>query len=120
MRSLVSLVVVLLTVGFFVETVAGQTAGTHPGALFAAVERDGSVSLRDAAGRNVARTRAGVYVITVRDRSQKYSFRFNGPAGIVRRASGKRFSGVVRWRVRLHPATYEYSSTRVRRTLRVV
>jgi hypothetical protein len=98
------------------------TAASRPRVLFAAVERNGSVSLRNAAAQDVHRASPGVYTITVRDRSPNHSFRFSGPAGIGERATGKHFVGVVRWRLRLYPATYVYSSganSRFRRVLRV-
>jgi hypothetical protein len=78
--------------------------------LVGTVGRSGSVSLRIGSGRNVVRLTLGSYVITVRDRSPAYGFRLRGPRHRVLRASGKRYVGVMRWRVKLVRGVYVYSS----------
>jgi hypothetical protein len=78
--------------------------------LVGTVGRSGSVSLRIGSGRNVVRLTLGSYVITVRDRSPAYGFRLRGPRRRVLRASGKRYVGVMRWRVKLVRGVYVYSS----------
>jgi hypothetical protein len=77
-----------------------------------------AVSLK-LAGKAVGSLRAGPYVIVVRDRSAKHSFRFAGPG--MSRKTGERFKGTVRWRVTLRAGTYRYWSSPGgnRRTLRV-
>jgi hypothetical protein len=100
----------------------GSTGAARP--LVATVAQSGAVSLQDARGRTISRVRAGRYVITVRDRSVSHPFRVANPAGTLRRATGKSFVGVVRWRVTLRRGTYIYSSDSVApngsRTLRVI
>jgi hypothetical protein len=78
--------------------------------LVGTVGRSGSVSLRIGRGQNVVRLTVGSYVITVRDRSPGYGFRLRGPRRMVLRASGKRYVGVMRWRVKLVRGVYVYSS----------
>jgi hypothetical protein len=90
--------------------VVDWTKWTGAAVLVAAVGRSGSVSLRNARGQKVARLSAGSYDIIVRDRSPTHRFRLRGPRRRVLRVSGKRYVGVVRWRVKLIPGVYVYSS----------
>jgi hypothetical protein len=79
-------------------------------ALFGTVGRSGSVSLRSPQGQKIVRLTANNYTITVRDHSPAYGFRLRGPRRTVLRASGKRYVGTKRWRVKLGPGIYSYSS----------
>jgi hypothetical protein len=86
------------------------TKWTGARVLVATVERSGSLSLRNARGGNVARLTAGGYAIIVRDRSRAHEFQLIGPRRTVVRISGKRYLGTMRWRVKLVPGVYRYSS----------
>jgi hypothetical protein len=86
------------------------TKWTGAPALFGAVGRSGSVSLRSAEGQKIVRLTADSYIITVRDHSPAYGFRLIGPGRTVLRASGKRYVGTLRWRVKLVRGIYSYSS----------
>ena len=91
----------------------GQSDATDKvGGLVITLGRDGAVALVDANGRRTTRVPAGLYVVTVRDRSAKYGVRFANPSGTMQRATRKPFVGVVRWRLRLRGSeTYTYSNT---------
>jgi hypothetical protein len=86
------------------------TKWTGAAILVGTVGRSGSVSVRNARGGHVARLSAGSYDIIVRDRSPAYQFRLRGPRRRVLRASGKRYVGVARWRVKLVRGVYLYSN----------
>jgi hypothetical protein len=86
------------------------TKWTGTPTLVGTVGQSGSVSLRSANGQSVVRLAIGSYVIIVRDRSPTHRFRLRGARGTVRRASGKRYEGTVRWRVKLVRGIYSYSS----------
>jgi hypothetical protein len=86
------------------------TKWTGAAILVGTVGRYGSVSLRIGRGQKVVRLTTGNYDITVRDRSPAYRFRLSGPRRTVLRASGERYVGVLRWRVKLLPGVYVYSS----------
>jgi hypothetical protein len=86
------------------------TKWTGAPALFGAVGRSGSVWLRSPEGQKIVRLTADSYIITVRDHSPAYGFRFIGPGRTVLRASGKRYVGTLRWRVKLVRGIYRYSS----------
>jgi hypothetical protein len=63
------------------------------------------------------RLRPGPHVFVVHDRSARARFVLRGPG--VRRATGVRFRGTVRWRVTLRRGTYRYGAEGALRTLRV-
>jgi hypothetical protein len=86
------------------------TKWTGAPALFGTVGRSGSVSLRSPDGQKIVRLAAGSYVMTVRDHSPAYGFRLRGPRRMVLRASGKRYAGTMRRRVKLAPGIYSYST----------
>jgi hypothetical protein len=70
-----------------------------------------AISLKTAAGRKASRVAAGVYRITVRDRTNKHNFHLRG-AG-VNKLTRVPFRGTVTWRVRLQKGkTYRYYSDR--------
>lgn len=79
-----------------------------------------ALSLKFAAGGVVRSLPAGTYVLVVRDRSAKQSFRLVGRG--LSRKTGTGFRGTVRWRVTFHQGVYRYwsSPAGVRRTLRVL
>jgi hypothetical protein len=52
--------------------------------------------------------KAGRYRLVVSDRSPTRNFRLEGPG--VKRATGKAFTGTVRWTLRLNRATYRFGS----------
>jgi hypothetical protein len=106
----VLLLLTVLSIASLVCAAPVQSAGGETRALTAAVDGNGSVSLKNTDGDEVRRAAAGIYAITVRDRSPKHSLRLGGPGGIVWRVTGKRFVGVVRWRLRLSPGKYVWSS----------
>ena len=67
--------------------------------LVATVGPNETISLRTAAGAPVRNLRAGIYTITVRDRSDEHNFRISGPG--VSKATGVGSTGTVTWKVRL-------------------
>jgi hypothetical protein len=75
--------------------------------LNATLSASGAV-LRDPAGKRVKRLAPGLYDVVVSDRSPKAGFVLAGP-GVNRRTSA-RFTGTVRWRVRLAAGTYRYGT----------
>jgi hypothetical protein len=83
------------------------------GRLAAAVVPSGAVSL------SRSRVAPGLYRITVRDRSSRHEFRLAG-RGLSRR-TGRAFTGVARWSVKLVRGSYVYRSdvARSKRRLRV-
>jgi plastocyanin len=56
--------------------------------------------------RKVTRLKAGVYTITVRDRSRIHNFRLFGPG--VNKATTVRFLGTRTWKLRLRPGLYRF------------
>jgi hypothetical protein len=82
--------------------------------LAARVTRAGKVRLT-AAGRAVLSLQAGTYGVAVQDDSRAVGFRLVGPG--VRKATGARFRGTARWRVRLRAGTYRYGAGTALRTL---
>jgi hypothetical protein len=83
------------------------------GRLSAAVAANGAVSF------SRSRVSPGRYRITVRDRSKRHTFHLVGRG--VNRSSGRAFTGVATWNVKLARGTYAYESDRARskRRLRV-
>jgi plastocyanin len=81
------------------------------GRLSAAVAANGTVSL------SRSHVGPGRYRITVRDRSRRYDFHLVGRG--VNRRSGRAFTGVATWTVKLVRGTYAYGSDRSKRHLRV-
>jgi hypothetical protein len=88
-------------------------AARKVGRLAAAVAPNGAVSL------SRSRVAPGRYRITVRDRSKRHTFHLLGRG--VNRTTGRAFTGVATWDVRLVRGTYAYESdrSRSRRRLRV-
>jgi plastocyanin len=97
-------------------TMRGQfTVGTQPPPpppaprptrLNASVGPGFSISLRNAAGALVKTVKAGLFRITVRDRSKAHNFHLVGP-GVNRRTS-LAFTGTTAWSLRLRPGTYRF------------
>jgi len=56
--------------------------------------------------RKVTKLKAGIYTITVRDRSRVHNFRLLGPG--VNKATTVRFRGTRTWRVQLRPGLYRF------------
>jgi hypothetical protein len=67
--------------------------------LVATVGPGESITLRTAAGAPVRNLRAGIYTVTVRDRSDEHNFRISGPG--VSKATGVGSTGNVTWKVKL-------------------
>lgn len=67
--------------------------------LVATVGPGETITLRTAAGAAVRSLRAGVYTISVRDRSSEHNFRLSGPG--VSRATGVGATGTSTWKVTL-------------------
>jgi hypothetical protein len=67
--------------------------------LVASVGPGESITLRTAAGAPVRNLRAGIYTVTVRDRSDEHNFRISGPG--VRKATGVGSTGTVTRKVKL-------------------
>ncbi len=120
-----------LAVGALCLALFGATAGqgrsslsATRGHLFATVARTGQVLLQQKKnGRRVTTVRAGLYSITVRDRSGRQNFHLVGVDPGVRTKTGIAFVGTVTWRLSFSPGVYRYYSDRHRsggRTLRVV
>jgi hypothetical protein len=68
------------------------------------------IALRKASGARATSLKAGVYVLTVRDRSKTDDFRLRGKG--VNVATGVAFTGSKKWRIRLAKGTYRYFSDR--------
>jgi hypothetical protein len=83
-------------VGALALALPGQAATPR---LVASVGPGETITLRTAAGARVRNLRAGVYTVTVRDRSDEHNFRISGPG--VRKATGIASTGTVTWKVRL-------------------
>jgi hypothetical protein len=82
--------------------------------LTATVGPGAAISLKTAAGRKASRVAAGVYRITVRDRTNKHNFHLRG-AG-VNKLTRVPFKGTVTWSVRLQKGkAYRYYSDRNKR-----
>ena len=67
--------------------------------LVATVGPGDAITLRTAAGAPVRALRAGVYTVTVKDRSDEHNFRIVGPG--VNKATSVGATGTVTWKVRL-------------------
>jgi plastocyanin len=67
--------------------------------LVATVGPGESITLRTAAGAPVRNLRAGIYTVTVRDRSTEHNFHISGPG--VNKATGIGSTATVTWKVKL-------------------
>jgi hypothetical protein len=67
--------------------------------LVATVGPGESITLRTAAGAPARNLRAGIYTVTVRDRSNEHNFRISGPG--VNKATGIGSTSTVTWKVKL-------------------
>jgi hypothetical protein len=67
--------------------------------LVATVGPGDTITLRTAAGAPVRALRAGVYTVTVKDRSGEHNFRIVGPG--LNKATGVGATGTVTWKVKL-------------------
>jgi hypothetical protein len=95
---------ILLVAATAAAALVGALALALPGhaatpRLVATVGPDDTISLRTAGGARIRALRAGVYAITVRDRSSEHNFRISGPG--VRKATGVGSTGTMTWKVRL-------------------
>ncbi len=101
-------VVVVLALAAVALALPVAADSARPPALKATVGPDTTIVLKTASGRKVTSLRAGVYTITVDDRSAEHNFRLAGPG--VNRATGVAFTGKKVWRnVRLAKGkTYTY------------
>ncbi len=79
-----------------------------PTTLLAAVGPGATISLKNAAGRQIRSLFAGLYVIVVSDKTKTDNFHISGPG--VNRKTGVATKGVVRWTVRLRRGLYRYRS----------
>lgn len=77
-----------------------------PTRLNAGVGPGPTISLRNAAGTLVRRVRAGLFRITVRDRSRAHNFHLVGPG--VNRRTTVAFRGTTTWSLRLRAGTYRF------------
>ena len=77
-----------------------------PRRLTASVGPGFVISLRNTAGRLVRAVKAGVFRITVRDRSRSHNFHLVGPG--VNRKTGVAFVGTRTWTIRLRAGTYRF------------
>jgi plastocyanin len=73
--------------------------GAKPGKLFATVGPGFTIGLRTGAGAAVRSVSAGLYTVSVRDRSAGHNFHLIGPG--VNRATKVSFVGTATWSVRL-------------------
>jgi hypothetical protein len=87
--------------------------------LAATVGPGSTIALRNARGALVRSLKAGLYAITIRDRTAKHNFHLSG-AG-VNRKTGVAHIGTATWRVTLKKGTLRYFSdaaaTKLRRTV---
>ena len=82
-----------------------------PKRLTGTVGPGSAISLKTAGGRKATRVAAGVYRVTVRDRTNKHNFHLRGPG--VNKWTRVPFRGTVTWAVRLQKGkTYRYFSDR--------
>jgi hypothetical protein len=65
------------------------------------------ITLKTAGGKKVTTLKAGVYAITVADKSSFHNFRLKGP-GLNRMITGVTFVGTKTVTVRLRPGRYTY------------
>lgn len=78
-----------------------------PGRLTGTVGPGFTISLRTLAGKLVTSLKAGLYTITIRDRSRIHNFHLTGPG--VSKKTGVAFIGTVTWSVRLQKGkTYRF------------
>jgi len=84
--------------------------------LVAAIGPGNTITLRTGAGGMVHRLKAGVHVITVRDRTRKHNFHLSG-AGVNRRTGIVQVTTVT-WRVTLKKGTLRFFSDAAAKKLR--
>jgi plastocyanin len=87
---------------------AAPAAPAAPTKLTGRIGPGSRIALTNAAGKRVARVKAGRYRITVRDVSRTENFHLSGPG--VNRKTGLRFRGTATWTVRLKAGRYNYRS----------
>ena len=78
--------------------------------LTASVGPGSSIAVRTASGAKATKLKAGVYVLSVRDRSKSDNFHLRGKG--VNVATGVSFTGTKTSKIRLAKGTYRYSSDR--------
>lgn len=108
---------------FAVSGQAGASRLADAKALFATVDNYGHVTLKNAAGMNISRLRAGRITVTVHDKSTRQDFHLVGADPSINPRTGVAFVGAVTWRLSLVPGVYRYYSDRNRsasRTFRVI
>jgi hypothetical protein len=110
-RRIAISILCLVVVGLAVTSEA-RSVRTARGHLFGTVSRTGRLVLKDGDARQVRIVRAGVYALTVRDRSNRHNFHFAGTDPGVNRRTGIRFVGTVTWNFRLVPGVYRCYSDR--------
>lgn len=93
-----------------------------PTRLNATVGPGFTISLRRPTGARVTSVKAGLFRITVRDRSRMHNFHLVGPG--VNKKTGVAFVGTRTWTLRLRPGTYRFvcdpHRTRMKGSFRVV
>jgi hypothetical protein len=100
---LVGVLAVAITV-----SVGAARAAKAPPKLKAAVNANGTVSLRDARDRVVTTLKPGWYTITIADDSRTLDFHIVGPG--VNHSTGIRFRGVELWGLRVRKGVYRIES----------
>jgi hypothetical protein len=93
---------------FAVGSAELPTAAPAPTRLSGRVGPGKAITLTNAAGKRVARLKAGRYRITVRDVSTAENFHLTGPG--VNRRTGVRFKGTATWTLSLKAGRYAYRS----------
>jgi plastocyanin len=98
-------------------TVGTPPATPKPKRLTATVGPGFTISLKTAGGVKVKSLAAGIYLITVRDRSNKHNFHLTGPG--VNKATGVAFRGTITWRVTFRKGkTYRFRCDPHRRNMK--
>jgi hypothetical protein len=98
--------------------VAATPATTSTRELIASLDAKGRVKLTTAARVPFTHISRGSYAIVVDDRSRTAGFHVTG-SGVDRR-TGAKFTGRVRWTLKLVPGRYLFGADGRRTTLRVV
>ena len=112
MRRLGTVVVVMVA-----AVAAGSSSAAPKHIVHGVVGPGAAISLKDGLGNPYTSGRAGMYVVSVRDRSTRDGFRLVGP-GVNMVVTGVSFVGGRTVSLTLGPGTYTYRSDAHPRTLR--
>ena len=99
----------VVTAAFAVAALVTAAPATAATKLNATVGPGFTITLKTATGKRVTTLKAGMYTITVRDRSNIHNFFLRGRG--VTKDSGIGFVGTRTWTVRLRAGKYSYVCT---------